>query len=272
MPDPSVPRACDLLVTNAYLITLDQRRRVFIHGAVAVANGEILAVGRQEDLATKFVPHRTIDACGGPVLPGGYDCHAHTGLHSTRGAFSELGDESEYFKNYIDWTNALDSDDEYASTLLACLEMLKNGVTCFVEPGTAWDPDAVASAAEALGIRGSVADPYIWDVEDFWYASTITRAPANAARAHRDLGKQLYRNTNRSALVSGHVAIYGIGSATDELMLAAKQLADSNQTFFTMHQSFEPPDIAADDARLGRHPMVHFAEIGALGKNCLFLI
>src|SRR5437667_618030 len=140
------PRVCDLLVTNAYLITLDEQRRVFSHGAVAIGNSEILAVGREQDVVREFVPARTIDAQGGPVLPGSHDCHAHVGLHTTRGAFSELGDESEYFSNYIGWTNALDSEDEYASAILACLVMLKNGVTCFVEPGTAWSPDAVAAA------------------------------------------------------------------------------------------------------------------------------
>ena len=58
---------------------------------------------------------------------------------------------------------AVDDDDEYASTLLACLEMLRNGVTCFLEPGTAYEPDAVASAAQRIGIRGSVTDAYLWD-------------------------------------------------------------------------------------------------------------
>jgi cytosine/adenosine deaminase-related metal-dependent hydrolase len=265
-----MPQACDLLVTDAYLITLDEQRRIFARGALAIDKGQILAVGREQDIAPAFAPKRTIDADGGPVLPGAYDCHAHVGLHTTRGAFSELGDESDYFTNYIAWTNALDSDDEYASTLLACLEMLKNGVTCFVEPGTAWDPAAVAAAVEAIGMRGSVADAYIWDVEDFWYAANLTRAPSNPARAERELGKQLHRNTKGDSLVGGHVALYGIGSATDELMLTAKGLADEHQTFFTMHQSFEPPDIASDDARFGKHPLVHFAEIGALGKSCLF--
>ncbi len=266
----AAPRACDLLVTNAYLITMDAARRVFTRGAVAIGDGEILAVGREQEVAPAFAPARTIDAQGGPVLPGAFDCHAHVGLHTTRGAFSEVGSESEYFASYVRWTNALDADEEYASALLACLEMLKNGITCFIEPGTAWAPDTVAAAAQAIGIRGSVADPYLWDVEGFWYAANLERAPSNRERALRELGKQLWRNRDSRALVRGHVAVYGIGSATDELLLAAKRVADDNGTFFTMHQSFEPPDIAADDARFGKYPLVHYAEIGLLDRRCVF--
>ena len=66
---------------------------------------------------------------------------------------------------------AVDDDDEYASTLLACLEMLRNGVSCFLEPGTAYEPDAVASAAQRIGLRGSVTDPYLWDCVSAGYHS-----------------------------------------------------------------------------------------------------
>ena len=270
MDTASVSRSCDLVVTNAFLVTMDAERRVFRTGAVAIDGGQIVAVGRAADVAERFRAARTLDADGGAVLPGSYDCHAHVGLHTTRGAFSELGDESAYFNNYIDWTNALEPEDEYASALLAGLEMLKNGVTCFIEPGTAWAPDAVASAIDALGMRGSVGDPYVWDVEDFWYAENLSRAPATRERAWSALGAQLWRNTDPEARVRGHLALYGIGSASDELLLAAVGLASEKDSFLTMHQSFEPPDIASDDARFGQHPLAHFAEIGALSERCVF--
>ena len=67
---------------------------------------------------------------------------------------------------YGDWFNHLEDGDEYTQTQCAAVEMLRNGYTCFLEPGTAFDPDAVAEAAEAVGVRGSVADPFLWDVPD----------------------------------------------------------------------------------------------------------
>ena len=43
--DPSSPQACDLLIRNGYVITLDGRRRIFRTGAVAVEGRQITAVG-----------------------------------------------------------------------------------------------------------------------------------------------------------------------------------------------------------------------------------
>jgi cytosine/adenosine deaminase-related metal-dependent hydrolase len=61
-----------------------------------------------------------------------------------------------------------------------------------------------------------------------------------------------------------------MGTCSDELVLAAKDIADRAGVIFNQHQSFARSDAAADDARLGCHPLVHYAKIGALGPNCLF--
>jgi 5-methylthioadenosine/S-adenosylhomocysteine deaminase len=260
--------ACDLLVRNAYVITLDEQRRVYPSGAVAITGRRITAVGPHAEVG-RFTATRTIDAGGGAVHPGLTDAHAHMTLHTTRGAFPDSPSESEAQDYFTTWMQAVDDDDEYASTLLACLEMLRNGVTCFLEPGTAYEPDAVASAAQRIGIRGSVADAYIWDRVSPGYHA-LDRAPADHARAMKLLGGQLARNDDPEALVRGHVGLYGAATATDELMRAAKAAADERGAILTQHQSFYADDVADDDERFGGHPLVHFAEIGVLGPNCTF--
>ena len=190
-------------------------------------------------------------------------------LHTTRGAFPDSPSEAEAQDHFTTWMQAVDDDDEYASALLACLEMLRNGVTCFLEPGTAYEPDAVASAAQRIGIRGSVTDAYLWDRESPGY-HRLDRAPADHARAMKLLGGQLARNSDPDALVRGHIGLYGAATATDELMRAAKAAADERGAILTQHQSFYADDVADDDERFGGHPLAHFAEIGVLGPNCTF--
>jgi cytosine/adenosine deaminase-related metal-dependent hydrolase len=86
------------------------------------------------------------------------------------------------------------------------------------------------------------------------------------------LGGQLHRNRDPEALVRGHVATFGVGTASDQLELAARACAQENGVIFTQQQSFETDDVAADDARLGRHPMVHFADLGILGPSTTFAV
>jgi cytosine/adenosine deaminase-related metal-dependent hydrolase len=241
---------------------------VYPSGAVAISGRRITAVGPDAEVG-RLSAKRTIDAGGGAVHPGLTDAHAHMTLHTTRGAFPDSPSEAEAQDHFTTWMQAVDDDDEYASALLACLEMLRNGVTCFLEPGTAYEPDAVASAAQRIGIRGSVTDAYLWDRESPGY-HRLDRAPADHARAMKLLGGQLARNSDPDALVRGHIGLYGAATATDELMRAAKAAADERGAILTQHQSFYADDVADDDERFGGHPLAHFAEIGVLGPNCTF--
>ena len=260
---------CDLLVRHAYVITLDDQRRVYPSGAVAIRGRRIAAVGPDAEVGAGYAAARTIDAGGGAVHPGLVDAHAHMTLHTTRGAFPDSPSEAQAQDYFTTWMQAVDDDDEYASTLLAGLEMLRNGVTCFLEPGTAYEPDAVAAAAQRIGIRGSVADAYLWDRVSSGYHK-LDRAPADHARAMKLLGGQLARNNDPDALVRGHVGLYGAATASDELERAAKAAADERGAILTQHQSFYADDVADDDARFGGHPLAHFAEIGVLAPNCTF--
>ena len=268
MTDDAAPE-CDLLVRNAYVITLDEQRRVYPSGAVAIRGRRIVAVGPDAEVGAAYTGARTIDAGGGTVHPGLVDAHAHMTLHTTRGAFPDSPSEAQSQDYFTIWMQAVDDDDEYASALLAGLEMLRNGVTCFLEPGTAYEPDAVASAAQRIGIRGSITDAYIWDRVSPGYHK-LDRAPADHARAMKLLGGQLARNSDPDALVRGHVGLYGAATASDELERAAKAAADERGAILTQHQSFYVDDVEDDDARFGGHPLAHFAEIGVLGPNCTF--
>lgn len=264
------PRACTILIRNAYVVTMDAGRRVFARGAVAVDGRLIVGVGPDAELVAAFAPERVIDAKGAPVHPGCLDVHTHVTLHATRGAFSDSLSEADYLDYYTKWMNALEAQDEHDSALLAYLEMLQSGVTYFVDPGTAFEPAAAAEAAELIGIRGSVTDPYIWDIASSPGVHELDRAPADRDRSLGLLGGQLFRNDDPDALVGGHVNIYGISSASDELMLAGKACADEAGAMLTQHQNFDPVDVAADDERFGGHALVHLHEIGFLGPNCLF--
>jgi 5-methylthioadenosine/S-adenosylhomocysteine deaminase len=265
--DPA--RQCDLLVRNAYVITLDEQRNVYPRGAVAISGRRIAAVGADSDVGAAYASAQTIDAGGGAVHPGLVDAHAHMTLHTTRGAFPDSPSEAQSQDYFTAWMQAVDDDDEHASALLACLEMLRNGVTCFLEPGTAYEPDAVASAAQRIGIRGSVTDAYLWDRVSTGF-HRLDRAPADRGRAMKLLGGQLARNKDADALVRGHIGLYGVATASDELEQAAKAAADAGGAILTQHQSFYADDVADDDARFGRHPLAHLADLGVLGPNCTF--
>ena len=270
---------CDLLVDDGRILTMDAARTVHERGAIAVRAGTIVAVGDRDELRQRYDAERTIDASGAIVHPGFVDAHYHATIHATRDMLPDSGPPAggnarsgASFGLFARWFEAIEGEDEHASALLACAEMARNGVTCFMDPGTTLEPDAVAEAVEAVGIRASLADPFLWDVEGgLTLASEIPRAPADRKRALGLLGGQLRRNDDPDALVRGHVAVYGSGSASEELERAASDCAAANGAVLTQHQNLDPADGAFDRDRFGRDGLVHLAEIGVLGEHCTFM-
>ena len=264
---------CDILIEHGLIVTVDADRRVWADGAIAVKDGVIVAIGTGAEVAPHWTPATRIDAQGGVVHPGFIDGHYHAGLHLIRGALPDDPNAPSASLPgkpgpFARWLNALTEADERAASRLMAVEMALNGFTGFVEAATAFYPDVVAEAATEVGIRSSVTDCMVWDQTGGEpMATQVPRAPCNARRA-RDLGGQLWRNTG--GLSRGHVAVYGMGSASDALMAEAKRVADAAGTVVHQHQSFMAEDAEADAARFGKPALIHFAEAGLIGPSSVF--
>jgi 5-methylthioadenosine/S-adenosylhomocysteine deaminase len=267
-------RSCDLIVHSAYLVTVDAKRQVFTDGAIAVQGRRIAAVGSTREICTLWRGKREIDAAGALVHPGFVECHIHISLHAGRNAISEpvTWDSQQNF--YSSFWNAVTDEDEYVGARQACLELALNGCTAFMECGTVHEPDAVATAAREVGIRAVLADPFLWDEGGFGGRGDISppvhRAPSNHTRAMNLLGGQLFRNSDATDLVQGHVAIIGMATCSDELTLAAKKLAREHNVVLNQHQSYGRDDAAEDDRRFGKHPLIHFRELDLLDNGTTF--
>ena len=273
------PRECDTLIRNACVVTMDERRTVLRSGAVAISGHGIVAAGPEREVARAWRAKETIDARGGIVHPGYVDAHLHVNAQTCRGYFR--GDASKGAgagPKYADWKAALDPGDESAATALACVEMLRHGVTTFVEPGSAFEPDAVAAATQAVGVRCSLSDPYLWDdtslmdtIPGLASASLFARVPPDRDRCMKLLGGQLFRNRDRNGITHGHVALYGEGTASDALLRAAKDLADREGVMMNSHIGYDIDLAEAMEKRWKKPRFVHLAELGILGPNTLFV-
>src|SRR5262245_2094326 len=191
---------CDLLVTNGYVVTVDGKRQVFERGAVAITGRRIAAVGSAREIAGQFRAKRVIDAGGGTIHPGFIDAHNHI-VHTTCRGILDLPEKFPPKVSFADWKADVTSEDEHSGTQLSCLEMLRHGFTMFIEPGTAFDTDAVAEAVESVGVRGLLAGCYIWDQIDIMKhlgpldsRNLYDRAPARLDRCLDQLGSELHRN------------------------------------------------------------------------------
>ena len=274
-------READLLIRHAYVITMDDDGRLIDDGAIAIVGRRIVAVGEDAEIAERYGSARMIDAAGAPVHPGLIECHLHASYQTYRSVVPDQIRESDVFPTierlYYD---AVTDEEEYLGVLLSSMEMIRNGTTCFMEAGTILEPAAGAAAAEEVGIRALLGDPFIWDNPSGAAQgkalpgsrpesgrTPVSRAPQSLDQALERLGGQLVRNADPDALVRGHVALNGLGTASEALLLEAKSRADAAGVQLNMHHAYSVADTAADRARYGKDPLLHLAEIGVLGRN-----
>jgi cytosine/adenosine deaminase-related metal-dependent hydrolase len=277
----AVPGTVDLLVRHAYVITMDDEGRLIDDGAIAIVGRRILEVGEDAALARRYVAARTIDARGAPVHPGLIECHLHASFQTFRSVLPDRIPEDEVFDAFERvFYNTVTDEEEYLGVLLASMEMIRNGTTCFMEAGTVLEPSAAAQAAEVVGIRALIGDAFIWDRPTglaqgnetpdqgpVRVRGAIDRSPRNLEEALQRLGHELRRNADPDALVTGHVAVLGLGTASEELLLEAKRQADAAGVVLNMHHAYSPADTAADRVRYGKDPLIRLAEIGVLDRN-----
>lgn len=270
----------DLLVRHGYVVTMDAEDRVLTDGALAVRGRDIVAVGDDADLARAFRAPVELDAGGAPVHPGLVETHVHPAYHIYRGVFADDVPEDEAFpaftRGYLD---TVTEDEEFLAVQLAAIEMVRNGTTCFVEAGSVFEPDAAARAVAGVGIRAVLADPFLMDQPDgfIWdmhadpvpFGSRSLREPQNLDQAVAVAGGQLWRNADPDALVTGHIALRGLGTASPELIAHCKRLVDRHGALLNMHHAYDASDHEAVTRMFGGDPVLGLEALGVLDEHLL---
>lgn len=142
----------DLILTNAIVLTMDQDLNQYETGALAVKGDNILAVGPESQILGAYSADQNID-CGGKVLmPGLINAHTHVPMTLLRGLADDLRLDV-WLLGYM-----MPVEREFVSpefvrlgTQIACLELIRNGVTCFAD--MYYYEEEVARATAEAGLR-----------------------------------------------------------------------------------------------------------------------
>lgn len=147
-----------MIFDDVTVITMNPRREIIAHGAVAVVGSRIAAVGKRGDVIGRFPGEPTTPAEGRVLMPGLIDTHVHTAQAMIRGCADDLG--------LLEWLGGrvwvmqgnYTAEDGRASAALCVLEMIKSGTTAFVESMLAerYGFDGVAEVVIQSGMRAAI--------------------------------------------------------------------------------------------------------------------
>jgi 5-methylthioadenosine/S-adenosylhomocysteine deaminase len=161
--------ACDVLLANATVLTMDEQFTIHAPGAVAIAGDRIVGVGPD---GAGYDAAETIDCRGRVVMPGLVNAHTHVPMTLLRGLADDLRLDV-WLMGYM-----MPVEREFVSpefvrlgTRLGCAELIRSGVTCFAD--MYYFEEAVAEATAEAGLRALCGQ-------------TVLRFPAPDAASYED--------------------------------------------------------------------------------------
>lgn len=142
----------NILIKNATMVPIDDKSENIRDTKIAIEKDRIVFIGEIPD---DFKPDKVIDAKGGLVLPGLINCHAHIAMSLFRNYADDLP-LMRWLKDKI-WPmeEKLTPEDVYWGSMLGVAELIKSGVTCFLD--MYFFMEETAKAAEQAGIRAVLA-------------------------------------------------------------------------------------------------------------------
>ena len=241
----------DLLIQNGLVLTMDEEYTIYDPGHVALAGDRIAGVGHADHVAAPS--KRTIDATNCVVMPGLVDAHMHECL--LRGFCEDLPlmrwlDEICFPKD-----RAYTPQDMHAAALLNQLEMIRGGITTFIDifrfPGEA------AKVAARSGLRAIFSPQIIETVPGA--GETIEDSEAFVAEWHG-------RANGRIQAWFGPHAPFTVSS---EGFRRIARLAERYDVGIHTHLSETAAEVDTVRAEHGLNPVEYLDSLGILSPQLL---
>ncbi|MDE2879093.1 amidohydrolase [Candidatus Palauibacter soopunensis] len=244
----------DTLILGPLVVTMGAEERILDTGAVAVRDGEIVAVGTREELEGCEAAE-TIDATGRLLMPGLVNAHTHLGDSLFRGLVEELPLEAWLERLWISEREFVSRESVELGARLSIVEMIRSGTTCALD--MFWFPEAAADAAVGAGFR-LVTGPIFFDFDGPDGVSVEERVAT---------GERWLERYAQEPLVTPCVQPHNQLTVSPEGLRAARDLADRAGALFHTHCSETATEVRQTVERFGRTPAAHFHELGILDER-----
>lgn len=250
-----------ILIKNADVITLNEDGQVLMGTDVAIADGDILALG---DVPADFAPDEVIEATDRVVMPGFFNAHTHSAITLIRGWADDL--PFDRWLNERIWVaeSALQEEDVYWGAALAAAEMIRSGTVGFADHY--FYMDQVAQAVEEAGLKANLA----WCVFGLGEEAEIG---TDLEGSIRFLQRWQGAAEGRIRTVLGPHAPY---SCPPEFLAKVAQRAAELGVGLHIHLSESEEQVKSSQAKHGLTPVAHLESLGffdvpTIAAHCIYL-
>ena len=223
---------CDLLLQNCSVLQADYS--ISEQMSIAVLDGTIVEIGTAEALSAKYQAVQVLRGEGKLAMPGMIDGHTHISQQLLRG---KLSDEYPvlYLRFNLPYENRLDAQDMRICTELACLEMIKGGITTFSDAGADFLEEVTPVIVDS-GLRAVLTRPS----SDMGEHLPAGRKDSTAQALKKS--EEMYRAVH--GMGEGRISVFfqfrSVSSCTEALIRGMVELAREYETGIHTHMSEYP--------------------------------
>lgn len=260
-----------LLINNGLIVTMDEKRRIFNNGYVAIDGDKIVAVGKG-DGKDKFEAEEVIDAKKGVVMPGFICAHTHFYGALLRASpwFAKIDPPTDFQQNLQRIWWALDVlltyEDAYAAALIGSIDFVKSGTTMFFDNISSPNAiegvlDYMEKAVNEVGIRGILS-----------FEATQRRSIEEGIRGLKENERFIKKNnSDPSKLVKGAIYLHASFTVTDDLFKMAREIANKYGALLSIHTEEGLVDVYHNIERYGIRPIERMEKLGFLGPDVILV-
>lgn len=248
----------DYIICGDYVLPMDEGLTVIKDGAIAVSGTNILEVGTSKEISKKYASEAIIMGEGKAVFPGLINTHTHAAMVYFRGIADDLP-LKEWLENHIWPAENRWLGPEFISdaTELACLEMLKGGVTTYND--MYFYEDAAGKVTKKIGMR-AVLGVGILDFPSK-SANTTDEYFANA--------ESFIKNWKGDELITPCIAPHALYTCGTESLKRARRIADKYDIPIHIHLSETKWEVNEIKNRYRMTPVEYLDSLGFLDEKVL---
>lgn len=246
----------DLIIHDAFVVTMDPEYRLFPSGAVAVAGGYIVAVGETSEVLGRYSAARMIDGRKKLVMPGLVNAHTHSPMTIFRGYADDIPLKQWLYDHIFPVESAfVHPANVRLGTRLAVSEMIRSGTTTFND--MYYHVNEMAEVVDQSGMRAILTESLI----DFPAPNSPT--PDHSLRFTEEMISQ-YRH---HPLITIGVSVHSAYSAAPAVYRKARELAGAGNLPFSTHLAETRWEFDLIMEKYGVTPTRYLDDLGILDKG-----
>ena len=252
------PETKCLLIKGGTIITMNPSEEIIKGGYILIEKNRIIEVGEIQKAPPDHTVGEIIDVGDCLVMPGLINTHTHAAMSCLRGLADDLPLKS-WLEKYIFPVEArhVNPDFVYYGTLLAGLEMIRSGTTCFCD-GYFFEEEAAKAALE-LGIRAvlgeGIVDSPTPDVPD--------------AEMNIENAKKFLEQTPSTSLITLTLFCHSPYTCNPETLRKANELCQHYSVPLLIHLAETETEVKEIETRYQASPVQHLLNLGLLDHETI---